>query len=508
MKNFCVSARAVAVAVPVLLWGTTAWAQGNIEHCDEHIGSFEDAFECGDELFGTRFNADDGVGANVGDGGRFTRVPRADRAEWVSHTPQRATGPNASACDVCHSEPVEDGAGEAGFNVIRDPQHSATPSRFIQRNTPHVLAIGAVQRLAEEMSEELKEIVDGTKSATCNNRRTTTRSLTTKGVNFGSVTARFSSSGPCPQSVTVNAVGIDSDLIVKPLQWKGVIKFVREFNRDASHNELGMQAVEITGNDVDGDGDGVANEMTIADQTALAIYLAAQPRPVTSIELDKLRAKLGGMGRSGQAEADALGLPDLSSAEISAINSGEQTFNQIGCNGCHRPFLTLESTRFREPSRNASYRDSPSFPAGQRGLDPARAITFDLTADQPDNVIEVDGNVVARLGSIQKDFFGNGIVRLFGDLKRHDMGPELAENIDEKGTGASVWLTENLWGAGSTGQYLHDGRATTVPEAIAFHGGEGAASRSAFNGLSPTSKANLVAFVNNLVLFKVEEEEE
>ena len=55
---------------------------------------------------------------------------------------------------------------------------------------------------------------------------------------------------------------------------------VREFNRDASNNELGMQAVEFVGEDIDGDFDGVANEMTIGDQTALAVYLAAQPRPV------------------------------------------------------------------------------------------------------------------------------------------------------------------------------------------------------------------------------------
>ena len=37
--------------------------------------AFEEAFELGDELFATLFNALDGVGANVGRGQRFTRVP-------------------------------------------------------------------------------------------------------------------------------------------------------------------------------------------------------------------------------------------------------------------------------------------------------------------------------------------------------------------------------------------------------------------------------------------------
>ena len=59
---------------------------------------FDAAFECGDEHFGTSFNAIDGVGANVGNGQRFTRTPRADKMgmnprEWFQHIPARATGP-------------------------------------------------------------------------------------------------------------------------------------------------------------------------------------------------------------------------------------------------------------------------------------------------------------------------------------------------------------------------------------------------------------------------------
>ena len=40
---------------------------------------FDTAFECGDNHFSTRFNAVDGVGANVGNSTRFTRMPRADK---------------------------------------------------------------------------------------------------------------------------------------------------------------------------------------------------------------------------------------------------------------------------------------------------------------------------------------------------------------------------------------------------------------------------------------------
>ena len=90
---------------------------------DAHA-AFEEAFELGDELFATQFNALDGGGANVGRGQRFTRVPRADLngpTEWKSHTPFRVTGPNAQGCFECHEQPFEDGSGTAALNVHRDP---------------------------------------------------------------------------------------------------------------------------------------------------------------------------------------------------------------------------------------------------------------------------------------------------------------------------------------------------------------------------------------------------
>src|SRR5262245_50131306 len=69
-----------------------------LEHCDEAVAGreFDEIFECGDEIFGTRFNESDGVGANVGDGGRFTKVPRADlkgARQWFNHKPPRVVGP-------------------------------------------------------------------------------------------------------------------------------------------------------------------------------------------------------------------------------------------------------------------------------------------------------------------------------------------------------------------------------------------------------------------------------
>jgi CxxC motif-containing protein (DUF1111 family) len=47
-------------------------------------------------------------------------------------------------------------------------------------------------------------------------------------------------------------------------------------------------------------------------------------------------------------------------------------------------------------------------------------------------------------------------------------------------------------------QYLHDGRAHTLDEAIELHGGEGAAARDRFRGLSSAEHAALLAYLGSL----------
>ena len=156
------------------------------------------------------------------------------------------------------------------------------------------------------------------------------------------MTVRRSAAAPCQTAVdTAALVGVDDDLVIKPLQWKGSVASIREFNRDAAHNELGLQAVELVGDDVDGDGDGVVNELTVGDQTALAIYLAAQPRPVTRLELDRLGL-----------------IPALSADERRQIDDGRRLFRATGCASCHTPELRIDDPVFAEPSRSGYYRDA------------------------------------------------------------------------------------------------------------------------------------------------------
>ena len=87
----------------------------------------------------------------------------------------------------------------------------------------------------------------------------------------------------------------------------------------------------------------------------------------------------------------------------------------------------------------------------------------------------------------------------YTDLLLHDMGPGLADNLSEGSALGSEWRTPPLWGLGSMqGQLLHDGRATTIEEAVWWHDGEGAAARDHYGNLSQQQRNDLNAFLNSL----------
>jgi len=396
------------------------------------------------------------------------------------------TGPNSQACTECHFRPFEDGSGPVSANNVRDPKHKGKIGKFITRQPPHVFGLGAKQRLAEEMTQELHQIRDAALKKAQKNGEAKTIKLIAKGIDFGRITAF-----PDGNLDFSQVEGIDNDLIIKPLQWKGANFTIRDFVRGAANNELGLQAVELVGMEEDGDFDGVLNELTVGDITALTIYQAAQPRPVTKIQLARL------------------GLTALSREEVDQIEVGKKVFKSVKCANCHLPELLLDSFIFSEPSRSAAYRDQ-LFPSGadplDLGLTPRAAVTFDLTEDIPDNIIELENGEIVHLGNFLTNDSGQTIVNIFSDLKRHDLGPQVAESVDEVGTGPSVFITQPLWGAGSTAPYMHDGRSPTITDAILQHGGEAADSSKKFVNLNERKKKALIAYIENQILFKLAED--
>ena len=85
----------------------------------------------------------------------------------------------------------------------------------------------------------------------------------------------------------------------------------------------------------------------------------------------------------------------------------------------------------------------------------------------------------------------------FSDFLLHDMGA-LGDGIAQSGAGQTEMRTAPLWGVRVITSFLHDGRASTLSEAILAHAGQGQAARNNFAGLSATDQANLIAFLNSL----------
>ena len=91
----------------------------------------------------------------------------------------------------------------------------------------------------------------------------------------------------------------------------------------------------------------------------------------------------------------------------------------------------------------------------------------------------------------------------YTDLLLHDMGVGLEDAIAEGDATAREWRTPPLWGVGlvegaPNARFLHDGRATTLADAIAWHGGEALVSRDAFLALTTTEANALLAFLRSL----------
>jgi len=91
-----------------------------------------------------------------------------------------------------------------------------------------------------------------------------------------------------------------------------------------------------------------------------------------------------------------------------------------------------------------------------------------------------------------------GLIPLYSDLLLHDMGAALADGIPMKDASGSEFRTQPLWGVAAGGPYLHDGRADTLHDAIAMHGGEAQASRDRYMALSPEDQQRVIAFLRSL----------
>lgn len=98
----------------------------------------------------------------------------------------------------------------------------------------------------------------------------------------------------------------------------------------------------------------------------------------------------------------------------------------------------------------------------------------------------------------------NQVIYPYTDMLVHDMGADLADNRPDNEADGREWRTAPLWGIGLTRivnghqNFLHDGRARTLMEAIMWHGGEAEQAKEQVRQLSEQDRAALIKFLESL----------
>src|SRR2546422_2710439 len=281
-----------------------------------------------------------------------------------------------------------------------------------------------------------------------------TRDLVAKGVSFGRVTVM-----PDGRVDPTKIQGFDWDLIVRPFHQKGAVVSLREFSNNAMNHHHGMQSTErfsfLFPTILDADGDGVIDELSVGDITAVTIFQAQLGTPGRVIPQDPRKRR--------------------------AAEAGSFLFADIGCATCHVPALRLRRRFFIEPN--------PFNPPGNLQTS-AHPLIFDLTRD-------------GEKPRLERTSDGGAIVRAYTDLKRHDLCGTTDqffcnEQIPQAGISTREFLTRKLWDAGNSAPYGHRGDLTTLTEAIDHHHGEAKATRDVFFSLGPDRQAQIIEFLKTL----------
>jgi CxxC motif-containing protein (DUF1111 family) len=98
----------------------------------------------------------------------------------------------------------------------------------------------------------------------------------------------------------------------------------------------------------------------------------------------------------------------------------------------------------------------------------------------------------------------NQLIHPYTDLLLHDMGDDLADHRPDFKASGNEWRTAPLWGIGLTqkvnghNNFLHDGRARSLLEAVMWHGGEALAARNKVKAMSSTERDALIKFLGSL----------
>lgn len=310
-----------------------------------------------------------------------------------------------------------------------------------------------------------------------------TAPLIAKGIDFGSITAH-----PDGSVDTANVEGVNPDLRIRPFFAQGGTVTIREFIVGALKDEMGLQAFDpvlcavtdpvapqtmvspagfefdpsedeferppACDTSEDGDGDGISNEIDAALVDHMEFYLLNYFKP----------------GRYRVTQR---------------TQQGRQLMEVIGCTSCHTPDLVIDVDR-RVADVETAY-------------DPDQGIFNQLfaTASTLFDVVE-DGDPYPLLLPQGQSFT---VTNFFSDLKRHDLGSAFHEREYDGGPMVTEFVTEPLWGVGSSAPYGHDGRSINLDQVIRRHGGEAHPARQGYLALNGNDRRKILEFLQSLVLF-------
>ncbi|MEM7170708.1 MAG: di-heme oxidoredictase family protein, partial [Pseudomonadota bacterium] len=374
----------------------------------------------------------------------------------------------ADSCAACHGRP----RGSAGFG-------GDVATRPDSRDAPHLFGLGLQEQLADEMTARLREIRTQSLRDAAESGGPISVALEAKGISFGTITANADGTLDTSQ-----VEGIDPDLRVRPFFAEGSTMSIREFVVGAFNDEMGLQSFDpclfdaasggicttpagmvldgitdpvkgppLSSANEDGDGDLVVNEIDPALVDFMEFYLLNYFKP--------------GLGQ-----------------QTAATDAGFQTMEDIGCTSCHVRDLTIDSDR-RVADVETVY-------------DPENGIFNRLFATAETRFTALDdGESLPQLLPTGEAFV---VENIFTDFKRHDLGPNFYE-LNYDGSLQTHFITEPLWGVGSTSPYGHDGRSINLTEVILRHGGEAEDTALAFEALPEQDRQNILTALNSLILF-------
>jgi len=375
----------------------------------------------------------------------------------------------ADSCASCHGRPR--GSAGTGGDVVTRPD---------SRDAPHLFGLGLKEMLADEITDQLRQIRADAILAAQRGGRAVTRRLTAKGIDYGSITAASNGSVD-----TIHVQGVDPDLRVRPFFAHGGTISIREFVVGALHGEMGLDAADP--------------DLARASARERVVTPAGM---ILDGRLDRIEAPPNpnpGFDPDGNVAGNEIPTALVDYLEFYLLNyfkpgtyrqseltrKGLRTFNNIGCGSCHVADLRIDRDR-RVADVETAY-------------DPERGILNSLFATVTplfESTADGSGYPALKRPKLQPFLVRN----IFTDFKRHDLGPTFYErNWD--GSLQKEFLTRPLWGVSGKVAYGHDGRSVNLAEVILRHGGEAQEARDAFAELEAEKRGAVLEFLRSLVLF-------